>query len=91
MDVNMVLVPVTVTDPYDRIVTGLERTHFEIFDEKVPQNIAAFSTEDTPISVGLVFDSSGSMGGKIQKSKEASQGSPCSPQWVDFWSIPAEG
>ena len=72
MDVNMVLVPVTVTDPYDRIVTGLERTHFEIFDEKVPQNIAAFSTEDTPISVGLVFDSSGSMGGKIQKSKEAS-------------------
>ncbi len=72
VNVNMVLVPVTVTDPYDRIVTGLERGHFEISDDRVTQNIASFSTEDTPISVGLVFDSSGSMGGKIQKSKEAS-------------------
>ncbi len=71
VDVNMVIVNVTVTDPYDRIVTGLDQTNFQVFDEKVEQDIASFSTEDSPISVGLVFDSSGSMSDKIQKSKEA--------------------
>jgi len=71
VDVNMVVVNVTVTDPYDRIVTGLDQSNFEVYDDKVPQQIAAFSTEDAPISVGLVFDSSGSMSDKIEKSKEA--------------------
>jgi len=71
VDVNMVVVNVTVTDPYDRIVTGLDQENFQVFDEKVEQKIESFSTEDAPISVGLVFDSSGSMGDKIQKSKEA--------------------
>ena len=71
IDVNMVIVNVTVTDPYDRIVTGLDQSNFQVYDEKVEQKIAAFSTEDAPISVGLIFDSSGSMSDKIQKSKEA--------------------
>lgn len=71
VDVNMVVVNVTVTDPYDRIVTGLDQSHFQVFDERVEQKIASFSTEDTPISVGLVFDSSRSMGEKINKAKEA--------------------
>jgi len=71
VDVNMVIVNVTVTDPYDRIVTGLDQENFQVFDDKVEQKIAAFSTEDAPISVGLIFDSSGSMSDKIQKSKEA--------------------
>jgi Ca-activated chloride channel family protein len=71
VDVNMVVVNVTVTDPYDRIVTGLDQENFSVFDEKVEQQILSFSTEDAPISVGLIFDSSGSMGDKIQKSKEA--------------------
>lgn len=71
IDVNMVIVNVTVTDPYDRIVTGLDQANFQVYDEKVEQKIAAFSTEDAPISVGLIFDSSGSMSDKIQKSKEA--------------------
>ncbi len=71
VDVNMVVVNVTVTDPFDRIVTGLAANNFQVFDERVEQEIVAFSTEDAPISVGLIFDSSGSMGGKIQKSKEA--------------------
>lgn len=69
--VDMVVVGITVTDPYDRIVTGLDESNFEIFDDKVPQKITAFSTEDAPISIGLVFDSSGSMSDKIEKSKEA--------------------
>jgi Ca-activated chloride channel family protein len=71
VDVNMVVVNVTVTDPYDRIVTGLDQANFAVFDEKVSQKIEAFSTEDAPISVGMVFDSSGSMSDKIQKSREA--------------------
>ncbi len=71
VDVNLVLVNVTVTDPFDRIVTGLDQDNFEVYDEKVPQKIATFSTEDAPISVGLIFDCSGSMGDKIEKSKEA--------------------
>ncbi|MGD0922083.1 MAG: VWA domain-containing protein [Terriglobia bacterium] len=71
VDVNMVVVNITVTDPFDRIVTGLDQGSFQVFDEKVEQAIVAFSTEDAPISVGIIFDSSGSMGDKIEKSKEA--------------------
>ncbi|HEX5482430.1 MAG TPA: VWA domain-containing protein [Terriglobia bacterium] len=71
VDVSRVLVNITVTDPYDRIVTGLDQSNFQIYDDKVKQKILSFNTEDAPISVGLIFDSSGSMSDKIQKSKEA--------------------
>ncbi len=71
VNVDMVTVNVTVTDPYDRIVTGLDRNNFRIYDDKVPQKILTFDTEDAPIAVGLIFDVSGSMSDKIQKSKEA--------------------
>ena len=73
VDVNMVVVNVTVTDPYDRIVTGLDQSNFQVFDEKVEQEIVSFSTEDAPIAVGLIFDSSGSMG---DKDSEIQGGSP---------------
>jgi Ca-activated chloride channel family protein len=71
VNVDLVLLSVTVTDPYDRIVTGLEPSNFQVFDDKVEQQIISFSTEDAPISVGMIFDSSGSMADKIGKSKEA--------------------
>jgi Ca-activated chloride channel homolog len=71
VNVDMVTVGVTVTDPYDRIVTGLDEDNFQVFDDKVPQKIVSFSTEDAPISVGMIFDSSGSMSDKIEKSREA--------------------
>jgi Ca-activated chloride channel homolog len=71
VNVNRVLVDVTVTDPYDRIVTGLDQSNFDVLDDKVEQQILSFNTTDAPISVGLIFDSSGSMSDKIQKSKEA--------------------
>ena len=71
MSVDQVIVPITVTDPYDRIVTGLGENNFEVFDDKVRQKILSFVTEDAPISVGMIFDTSGSMSDKIQKSKEA--------------------
>ncbi|HEV2494915.1 MAG TPA: VWA domain-containing protein [Terriglobia bacterium] len=71
VDVNLVLLNVTVTDLYERVITGLDRDNFRVFDEKVEQEVVSFSTEDTPVSVGVIFDSSGSMAAKIQKSKEA--------------------
>ena len=71
VDVDRVIVPITVTDPYDRIVTGLDKDNFDVFDDKVQQQILSFSTEDAPIAVGMIFDTSGSMSDKLQKSKEA--------------------
>jgi Ca-activated chloride channel homolog len=71
VNVNRVLVNVTVTDPYDRIVTGLDKSNFTIYDDKVKQKILSFNNTDAPISVGLIFDTSGSMSDKIQKSKDA--------------------
>jgi Ca-activated chloride channel homolog len=71
VNVDMVVVNVTVTDPFDRIVTGLDQGNFEVYDDKVQQQIVSFASEDAPIAVGLIFDSSGSMSDKIAKSKEA--------------------
>ncbi len=68
---QLVLINVTVTDPLNRFVTGLEKQHFRLFEDKVEQNITQFSSEDAPISIGLVFDTSGSMGAKLQKSRQA--------------------
>ncbi len=68
---TLVLINVTVTDPLNRFVTGLEKEHFRLFEDKVEQEITQFSSEDAPISIGLVFDTSGSMGPKLQKSRLA--------------------
>jgi VWFA-related protein len=70
-DSNLVLVPVTVCDPFNRPVTGLEKEHFKVFDDKVEQTITHFAMDDEPVAVGLVFDISGSMGPKLQKSRLA--------------------
>jgi Ca-activated chloride channel family protein len=71
VDTNMVLVPVTVSNPYNQPVTGLEKEHFKIFDDKVEQTITQFSMDDEPVAVGLVFDVSGSMGNKLRESRQA--------------------
>ena len=71
VDSTLVLIPVTVTDPMNRFVTGLERENFKLFEDKQPQEISQFSSEDAPLSVGVVFDSSGSMGHKLEKSRQA--------------------
>lgn len=71
LDVNLVTVPVTVTDPYDRFVTGLRKEHFEIYDEKVKQEVVFFAEEDAPITIGIVFDLSGSMKEKIHRARTA--------------------
>ena len=71
VDTNLVLIPVTVTDPMNRFVTGLEKDNFKIFDEKKEQLLSQFSSEDAPLSVGVIFDCSGSMGHKLEKSRLA--------------------
>lgn len=68
---TLVLIPVTVVDSMNRFVTGLEQEHFKLFEDNQAQTIVSFSSEDTPVSVGIVFDCSGSMGDKLQKSREA--------------------
>jgi len=71
VDSNLVLIPVTVTDPLNRFVTGLERENFKLFEDKKEQEISAFSSEDAPLSIGVIFDCSGSMGRKLEKSRLA--------------------
>ena len=71
VDSTLVLIPVTVTDPMNRFVTGLEKENFKLTEDKQPQEITQFSSEDAPLSVGVVFDCSGSMGRKLDKSRQA--------------------
>jgi VWFA-related protein len=71
VNATLVLIPVTVTDPLNRFVTGLEKENFKLTEDKVDQNITSFSSEDAPISVGVIFDCSGSMSNKMDKSRQA--------------------
>ena len=71
VDVDLVLIPVTVTDPMNRLVTGLEKDNFVLLDNGERQVVKHFSSEDAPISLGVIFDMSGSMRDKIDKSREA--------------------
>jgi Ca-activated chloride channel family protein len=71
VDTNLVLVPVSVCDPMNKPVTGLEKEHFKVFDDKVEQTVTHFAMDDEPVDVGLVFDISGSMGRKLQRSRMA--------------------
>jgi Ca-activated chloride channel family protein len=71
VDVDLVLIPATITDPMNRLVTGLERGNFELFENGRRQDIRHFSSEDAPLSLGVIFDLSGSMSNKIEKSREA--------------------
>jgi Ca-activated chloride channel homolog len=69
--VDLVLVPVTVTDPMQRLVTGLGPDNFEVFENKKPQQIKHFSSEDVPVSLGIIVDTSGSMASKMDRVREA--------------------
>jgi len=71
VDVNLVLVPVTITDVLNRPVVGLRKENFRVFDSNAPQDIRHFSSEDAPISAGVIFDTSGSMRDKFDRAREA--------------------
>jgi Ca-activated chloride channel family protein len=71
VDVDLVLINVTVMDPEDRYVVGLGKENFQVWEDKVEQKIDYFSTEDVPISVGLIFDASGSMQSTLGYARQA--------------------
>ena len=68
---DIVNVMISVTDPYGRFVTGLAKDHFDVFDDKVKQQIAHFTDEDAPVSLGIVYDVSGSMKERVNRSIRA--------------------
>jgi len=70
-DSTLVLIPVSVTDHSNRFVLGLHKQDFQLLEDGVEQKLANLSGEDTPLSVGLLYDRSGSMGGKQQTSRQA--------------------
>lgn len=71
VDVNLVMVPATVTDGLDRLVTGLEKENFFVYEDGVLQTVRSFSTEDAPVSIGIILDLSGSMTNKVVRARES--------------------
>jgi VWFA-related protein len=68
---DLVLIPVLVTDHNDRAITGLERAHFRLWEDKTEQAITHFAAEDAPVSVVFAFDVSGSMSRRLKLAREA--------------------
>jgi Ca-activated chloride channel family protein len=72
INTDLISFNVTITDQYGRFVSGLPQSAFSIFDDKQPQEITFFSDEDAPVSLGIVFDLTGSMSvGKVIRAREA--------------------
>ena len=71
VNVETVVVRVTVTDPLNRYVVGLEREHFQIFENKLEQTLTHFSNDKSAISVGIILDMSGSMGDNILSARSS--------------------
>ena len=71
VDVNLVLIPLTVTDPMNRLVTGLERNEFFLYENNTLQQLKSFSAEDAPVSIGIIMDLSGSVANKLVRERES--------------------
>lgn len=71
IDTTLVQIPVSVTDSLNRFVLGLQKSDFQLSEDGAEQTVAHFSGEDAPLSVGLVFDESGSMDYKLRTSQAA--------------------
>ncbi len=71
VDVDLVLVPVTVTDAMNRPLMGLAKENFRLYESDEEQQIRLFSAEDPPISVGLILDLSKSMSNKFVTERAA--------------------
>jgi Ca-activated chloride channel homolog len=72
VNTDLITFTVTVTDTYGRFVSGLNKNAFTVLDDKKPQEITYFSDDDSPVSVGVIFDVSGSMSGeKVKRARDA--------------------
>lgn len=70
---TLVLIPASVTDRSNRFVLGLHKQDFHILEDGVEQKIVSLSGEDAPLSIGLLYDRSGSMTDKQQTSRQAAR------------------
>jgi Ca-activated chloride channel homolog len=70
---GLVTVPVIVTDPYGRFVSGLTRNQFTVREEGSPQKIEEFSSTESPFSVALLIDTSRSTQNKLSKIRKAAK------------------
>src|SRR4030095_4206414 len=68
---DVVSLTVTVTDSFKRLGMGLDRGNFDVYEDKVKQEISFFSDDDAPVNLGIVFDVSGSMKGKLDRARDA--------------------
>jgi Ca-activated chloride channel homolog len=71
VDVGLVHVPVTVTGPLGNPVSNLTSSDFEVFEDGAGRSIQYFSSQDTPVSIGILFDASGSMQTQLREAREA--------------------
>ena len=71
LQARLVSLTVTVSDSLGRFVTGLQQRHFQVFDDGVKQEIAHFSDDDAPLTLGIIYDVSGSMSDLTSRSFQA--------------------
>jgi Ca-activated chloride channel homolog len=71
VDSNLILIPVSVTNTFGAPFAGLPREAFRLFEDGVEQQVKFFSAEDAPLSLGIIFDASRSMEGKLDQSRLA--------------------
>lgn len=71
VDVDLVLVPVTVTDLQGKSVMDLRKEDFRLFEAEKEMTVRYFFAQDTPVSVGVIVDLSSSMKNKLDRVREA--------------------
>ena len=71
VDANLVLIPVSVTDSTNHPIVSIAADRFRIFEGGAEQKVLRVSTDDAPLSVGIVFDTSASMEGKLNGARKA--------------------
>src|SRR5215467_7548539 len=71
VSVDLVTLPVSVTDKNGQFVNDLRQENFQVFEDNVAQTISLFRHEDIPLSLGLVIDNSGSMRNKRERVNSA--------------------
>jgi len=72
IDTELVTLTATVTDPRGRYVSNLRQEDFTVYEDGVKQALAYFSSGDrVPVSLGILFDTSGSMVDKIEGVRDA--------------------
>jgi len=70
-NVDLVLVNVTVLDHANRTVMGLTPANFSLLEDKHPQTIKYFSSDDQPLSLSIVLDASASMAPRMEQARKA--------------------